>query len=307
MTATHRTRLLVPAVVVLLLLALSGVVSANGRSWTTALPGENVFPEGIAYDTATNTFYVSSTTTGAIFHARLGDEVASLFVPGEGDARGLAVSGNLLFVAGGFTGNVWVYDIPSRALLATLPAPGAGFINDLAVASSGDVYVTDSFVPQLYRVYRGASGWEIEVFRSLAGTPVEYGPGFNLNGIAASANGRWLVVVQSNTGKLFRVTIATGEVREIDLGGARMTAGDGLELRGRTVWVVRNSLALVAKIQLDGTLTSGQLLSQTTDPTFRFPTTAAIAGNRLLVVNSQFNQRGGTPELPFTVSNVPLP
>ena len=41
-----------------------------------------------------------------------------------------------------------------------------------------------------------------------------------------------------------------------------------------------------------------------TDPSFEGPTTAAIAGNRLLVVNSQFSGPG-TP--PFTVSSIPLP
>jgi Cu-Zn family superoxide dismutase len=38
-----------------------------------------------------------------------------------------------------------------------------------------------------------------------------------------------------------------------------------------------------------------------------FPTTAARAGKRLLVVNSQFDKRGGTPVLPFTVAAVRRP
>ena len=43
---------------------------------------------------------------------------------------------------------------------------------------------------------------------------------------------------------------------------------------------------------------------QITSPRFHLPTTVAIAGRRLLVVNSQFDKRSGTPVLPFTVSAV---
>ena len=45
---------------------------------------------------------------------------------------------------------------------------------------------------------------------------------------------------------------------------------------------------------------------QITSPSFTLPTTVAVAGRRLLVVNSQFNRRD-SPELPFTVSSVPRP
>jgi len=40
---------------------------------------------------------------------------------------------------------------------------------------------------------------------------------------------------------------------------------------------------------------------------FRLPTTVQIAGERLLVVNSQFDKRSTTPDLPFTVSAVRRP
>jgi Cu-Zn family superoxide dismutase len=55
--------------------------------------------------------------------------------------------------------------------------------------------------------------------------------------------------------------------------------------------------------------TAGNVISRTGDPTLRFPTTIDFARGRLLVVNSQFDKRGPglTPELPFTVSSIPLP
>jgi Cu-Zn family superoxide dismutase len=48
-------------------------------------------------------------------------------------------------------------------------------------------------------------------------------------------------------------------------------------------------------------------VSETADPSFGFPTTAEVLRGRLLVVNSQFDRRGGSLDLPFTVSSVKLP
>ena len=68
------------------------------------------------------------------------------------------------------------------------------------------------------------------------------------------------------------------------------------------LYVVRPFGSLVAKFRLDARYDRGRLLSETTDPTFHGPTTAAIAGDRLLVVNSQFS--GGPPAPPWTVSSI---
>jgi hypothetical protein len=44
-----------------------------------------------------------------------------------------------------------------------------------------------------------------------------------------------------------------------------------------------------------------------TDPSLAYPTTIAKYDERLLVVNSQFDEREGEPELPFTVSDIEIP
>lgn len=125
----------------------------------------------------------------------------------------------------------------------------------------------------------------------------------------ATPDGKYLIAVQSNTGKLFRIATQSKEIVEIDLaGGDRMTFGDGLLLDGQTLWVVRNSIALIVRLRLTADYTSGQQAGSFTDAAFAFPTTIALAGDRLLVINSQFNRRGSNdPQLPFTVASVPLP
>jgi len=128
---------------------------------------------------------------------------------------------------------------------------------------------------------------------------------FNANGLAVTPDGRYLIVVQTDTGRLFRISTASGVVEEIDLGGERVTHGDGVVLQGRTLYVVRNVNQAVSEVRLSGDLTRGRVVQTVTDPSFRFPTTAALAQGRLLVVNSQFNNRN-SPE-PFTVSSLKRP
>lgn len=70
---------------------------------------------------------------------------------------------------------------------------------------------------------------------------------------------------------------------------------------------MRNFLSLITEIKLSGALTSGRVVSETTDPSFIVPTAVALARDHLLVVNSQFNNRDGTPVLAVTVSTIKPP
>ncbi|MBD2778526.1 SMP-30/gluconolactonase/LRE family protein [Iningainema tapete] len=282
------------------------------------LPGDTVFPEGVAYQPSTNNFFVSSTTDGTIFRGNQAQESAEVFLIGGADGRTTAVGLKVddekgrLFVAGGATGQIFVYDTHNGELLAKFSNNKTPtFINDVAIAPNGDAYFTDSNNPILYRVFTNeANEIEFEAWLDFTGTSLQYLPGFNLNGIAASNDGKYLVVIQSNTGKLFRIDIASKEVSEIDLGGETLNNGDGILLSDkRTLYVVRNQQQLIVKVKLSKDFTRGKVVSSTTDPSFARPTTIAQAGERLLVVNSQFDRRGSglTPDLPFTVSAISLP
>jgi hypothetical protein len=308
---TRRRVTVLLGVVLTLLMNLSVWMAASASDMPAAyeLPGPDVFPEGIAYQPSQQAFYVSSTTDGTIFRAELDDPQAKIYLPGgqdgRTDARGLHVDPfQRLWIAGGPTGMIWAYDTRTGDLITSLALPGAVFINDVMFLN-GSAYFTDSMVSRIYRVYKAQGTWHAEVFVD-ASDVIEDQEGFNLNGIAKSL-GRYLIVVQTNTGKLFRIDTLTKRVAEIDLGGATVVGGDGIELRGRTLWVVRNSFELITKIQLSDDRLSGRVLSETADPSFMYPTTAALVGKRLLVVNSQFDERGNFPQLPFTVSNVALP
>ena len=291
-------------------------VSSSGRY---VHPGAVLYPEGIAYQPETGNFFVGSTTDGTVFMGNVesdGEEAEVFLEPGS-DGRETTVGMKVdelgrLLISGGDTGRIFVYDALSGDLIRELETPSAEmtFINDVAVTPDGSAYFTDSMRPVLFRVpSSGGAVGDVEPWLDLEGTTIEYGEGFNLNGIAATEDGRYLVTVQSNTGKLFRIDTQSKEVVETDLGGETLENGDGILLDGQTLYVVRNQQALIVPVELSEDFASGEVGRGFTEASLTYPTTIAKHDDRLLVVNSQFDRRrsGEDPELPFTVSELEIP
>jgi Cu-Zn family superoxide dismutase len=286
----------------------------GGRVYT--IPGAAVFPEGIAIDKRGRgtSFFVSSTTDGTIFKGSTKGTTMAPFAAGGADGRttatGLEVGHGKLFVAGAATGKAFVLSTKDGSTVKVLdskPPSTDTFINDVTLAKGG-AYFTDSRRPVILRAStKGGTVGELEPWLDLTGTPFVYQTGFNANGIVSYDDGRILVVVQSNTGKLFRISTRSKQVSEIDLGGKTVTNGDGLVAHGSRLYVVRNSNNEIVEIKLRRDKREGRVAKTITSSLFAFPTTAARDGSRLLVVNSQFNNRGGTPVLPFTVASVRKP
>jgi Cu-Zn family superoxide dismutase len=281
-------------------LAVAATAIAKTKFSTYTLPGQNVFPEGI--DTRGKTFYVSSTTDGTIFRGTTKRQAAEVFLPGGADGRTTAVGveehRGRLYVAGGATGTLWIYDVKTKALAGRHETGPGGFLNDVAVERDGDAVVTDSQRPFFLVVSPDGTTRQVAYDQGDAS-------GFNANGIVALGRNR-VLFVDSNDGTLNVLDTDTGEQRTIAMDD-EVTNGDGLVLKGRTLYVVRNQQELIAKVKLRRNLRSARLVSQTTSPLLQFPTTAALAQGRLLVVNSQFDQRGGDPVEPFTVASVRKP
>lgn len=289
----------------------------GARPSTYVIPGDRVFPEGIAMAPHGRAFYVGSTTDGAIFRGDVRSGEMKPFAAAGADGRttaiGMKAAGHKrLVVAGGGTGKVFVLDRrdgSTIAVLDTAPGGAATFLNDVALAGKRTAFVTDSQRPILFRVTLGKDDVAptIEPFMDFTGTAFAYQSGFNANGIVAAKGGRILLIVQSNTGRIFRVDTRTKQVERVDLGDAALTNDDGLVLRGRTLFVVRNQQELLVPVKLSRDLRRGRVGDGFTSEALRFPTTAAFDGHRLLVVNSQFDRRASDdPVLPFTVSAIPV-
>jgi sugar lactone lactonase YvrE len=267
-----------------------------------ALP-DNFRPEGIAIGQG-GTFYVGSIPTGAIYRGDLRTGEGSVFVPGVAGraAIGVELDHGLLFVAGGGTGKGFVYSAETGQLLAEHQLAAAPinmanptFVNDVAVAR-GAAYFTDSRRPFLYRVAEG------EVTAIPLSGDIVYDPNVNnANGIEATPNGKTLIIVQSNVGKVFTVDPETGQTNEIVLNQA-VERGDGLLLDGRTLYVVQNRDNKVAVVTLEPGLASGTVTTHLTDPDFDVPTTIDEFGNRLYAVNARFRTPPAPPETEYWVA-----
>jgi sugar lactone lactonase YvrE len=289
---------------------LGGLPAAGGPAFPEeiALP-PGFAPEGIAIDRG-HSFFVGSIPTGAVYRGDLRTGEGDILVPAAPGRVAIGIDVDpmgRLFVAGGPTGRAFVYDGRSGDTLAEyVLTTGATFVNDVVVTRDG-AYFTDSLQQQLYRVPLGPGG---ELGATVETIPlsgdVRFDAGFNLNGIDATPDGRTLVVVQSNLGKLFTVDPSTGVADEIDLGGQTVTAGDGILLDGKTLYVVRNQQNRIAVVQLAADLRSGTLVAHITHPRFAVPTTIAELGKRLYAVNARFGTPV-TPTTPYWVTQVRKP
>jgi sugar lactone lactonase YvrE len=277
------------------------------------------YPEGIAVGRG-HDFYVGSLFGGAIYKGDLRTGQGQIFASA---VQGRVVSGlkfdersGLLWGVGfDATGSrAFVFNGRSGEQVAAIDIAGAfprAFLNDLVVTRDA-VYITDSVANVIWSIpldNRGQPAGPAHAiplsgdFTLVAGT--------NLNGIAATANGRQLVAVHSALGVLYRIDPSTGTATKIDLGGDAVPRGDGIVLHGKTLYVVQNFLNQVAVVSLDPQLAAGELTQRITSDRFRVPSTAALFGSSLYVVNARLDVAfppflGGTPRaIDYDVVQVP--
>jgi sugar lactone lactonase YvrE len=278
----------------LLLLAMVAAVAMPAAATQTprviVLPGATS-AEGIAAGRGA-TFYAGDLFAGDIFRGNIRRGTAELFIdaPAGRMAVGMAADlrHDLLFVAGGFTGQAYVYDLGTGASVASydLGDPETSIINDVTVTKAG-AWFTDSFQARLYFVpvsRAGVPGPSRTL--ALSGPAADTSGEFNLNGIQATANGKTLIVAHSATGQLYRVDPRTGASATI--AGVSVPQVDGIVLKGRRLWAVQNTNQ-VTRIRLAADLSAGVAEEVITSPLFQVPTTAALFGSRLAVVNAKFD------------------
>ncbi|WP_067478909.1 SMP-30/gluconolactonase/LRE family protein [Nocardia amamiensis] len=262
-------------------------------------------PEGIAIGSLP-VAYFGSRADGSIYRASLVTGEGAILGPGPGTPSfGLAVDHRgRLFVAGGTGGDARVVDAAAGAVLASyrFAMPPDTFVNDVVLTPTG-AWFTDSRMPVLYHLPLGSDGAlppPAAVVRCpLTGDIVYQAGAINANGIVRTPDGTGLIIVQSVTGRLFRVDPATGVTQQIDLGTETVPGGDGLLLHGSTLYVVQNRLNAIAVVALDHAGTTGTVERRVTDPRFDVPTTVAAFGEQLYLPNARFT----TPPAPTTPYN----
>jgi hypothetical protein len=257
-------------------------------------------PEGVAWDGMH--FYVGATGDGTIYRGSLGDRTVHTFIAGAAGraAVGLKTSHGRLYVAGGPTGKIFVFNLrhPGDAPIVFETGAG-GFLNDLVVTKHG-VYVTDSFRPTLWHIPADQvkPGGTLEAISVSPEIPYTAGV-FNLNGIVAFRGGHELVVVNTNDGNLYRIRFNGSGGRSITpLQAPALVGGDGMIVDDGKLVVVRGNPASLTFLKISDDRSRARIKEVVTDPTLRGPSTVASARDRYLVVNADF----ATGTKPFTVS-----
>lgn len=271
------------------------------------LPGPQDFPEGVAYDASKDVLYTGSAANGTIYQvdARTGNvtKFSEGGSKGRTSALGMKVDGQgRLWVAGGASGSISILNpdgSPFKILMT--PKTPLPFINDLVPLPDGSVIVTDSSRPMLFQV---TPELRVRKWLDLRDTPIEYQPGTNLNGIVVTPDGSALLTIQTNTGILWRIDVASQEVSQV-MGG--LSNGDGLVLSGQTLYVVRNRDGLVSKVTLAADFRTGTLAINEPFKGLKFPATAVQVGQDLVVTQAQLDKlQKGAPEPPFRLTRTKL-
>ena len=298
--------------------------------WVDYFPLVGFQPEGIAVGNGLKA-YVGGFLLGGILELDLlSGQIDTLVQVSPGSITiGLAFDARTkyLYAAGGSTGQVRVYNSLSGALVQNYQVVPAGtpfdtWLNDLVVTRRA-VYVTSSLEPTMYKIPLGAWGQlpdasDIEAI-PLTGDwiqetvpPPGYPVAYNANGIDGMWFGQALVVVNSTNGNIYKVNPSTGNAQLITLENPFLLP-DGIILRRRhcyqcgfDLYVAQNANA-VSKLVLDNALTTGELVETIVDPDFDVPTTIAMRGNGLYVVNARFGEYNPFelwPDVEFSVVRI---
>lgn len=269
--------------------ALAAPAYAKPATEVIVLPGASS-AEGVAVGRGA-TFYAGELFGGDIFRGNLQHGTVQRIVdtPPDQMAVGLKVddASGLLFVAGGFSGQGRVYDALTGAHVATYQfgTPGQSIINDVALTRDG-AWFTDSARAALYFVPISPTG-SPGPFSTLAVTGPASGTAgdFNLNGIAATPDGRTLIVGHSTDEALYTVDPATGASALL----VRVAGPDGILYAAGRLWVAQPFQNTVTALRLSPDLTGAVVDKVITSDLFQTPTTVALHGSRVVVVNAKFD------------------
>jgi sugar lactone lactonase YvrE len=299
------------------------------------LPDSTFWPEGMDYDARTGRFYVASVRHGTIAEVDARGRVRELLPrdrPGFGAVLGVRVDarrGALWATVAGipqYAPYAKRDSAPASAGAAALvrlrladgaierrwdlpPSPRGHTLGDLAVGAAGDVWVTDSNEPVLYRLRPGADTLERlthPLFHSL-------------QGVAPTPDGRAVYVADYAHG-LLRVDPATGGVTRLgDAPGSTSLGCDGIAWDRGAIVAVQNGVTppRVVRFVLDpagGRVVRVEVLDRHL-PLADEPTIGAVVGGEFVyVANSQWEKHddAGVPNAGARLARpvllaVPLP
>lgn len=258
---------------------------------------EGLFPEGVEYDTLNSRFLVGSTAEGTVYI--IGDDGSE--TPLVQDERIVSSTGieadeatNRLLVS--ITdmeqrGVLGIYDLTTGENLAFVdfspltPTDPEHFINNVAVDSQGNAYVTDSYAGVIYRVDPQGNA-------SIFLEDQSFSTQFALNGIVYHEAGDYLLAVR--VPDVIKIPLSNPTAFTPVEAGMEFVGADGLVLLDdSTLVVVTNNPAGVYRLESSDDFATAQITG-TFEPGNVFPTTVANRDGEAYVLYAQLNAQEQT-------------
>ena len=278
------------------------------------IPGKNLIPEGIAYDPVEKNFYIGSTYRRKIVQVSatgITSEFAGEKENGLWGMIGMEVDPvrRHLWANTANTGArtpmidpepstegktaIFKFDLKSRKLIKkyeTGTMENSRFFNDVAIASNGDVYISESNTGEIYRIT--AKKDELELFVPASGMEFP-------NGIAISPDGGWLYVAHVAGITVLDLSSGTKQLLtgppDSQLGGH-----DGLIFYKNSLigmQALTGGVERIVRLHLNKPEHVDRIeVLQVNHPLFALPTTGDVAGDQFYyIANSQlrsFDEKG---------------
>lgn len=280
------------------LFLIIGLLSACGNPKLLEIYNEkDLIPEGIAFNTATQTIYLSSVHRHKILAHTIPSKETKDFIQeganGYGIGVGMVVKDGKLFTLSSKKNNgtersvLLVFDLTTAQLLNSyaLKDTTSHFMNDLAISSTNQIYITDT---NKHRIYKLAyPDGQLEIF--LEDAQIQYP-----NGIAIAADNDKLFIDSWTTGTRI-VDIKSKQILNEKNEATAEIGIDGLKYYEGNLYAIRNAGADkgkhgLIKIALNDTETdiigvSPLLLGH---DKFNLPTTFCIVKDQVyMIANSQ--------------------
>lgn len=273
------------------------------------------YPEGIAYDSISNVFFVSSARLGSIGKVTPGG-VYSLLLndPSFKSSYGVKVhpDGKRLFVCISDANYSKFTSPDTRKKMARLVGinmvtgkitddidlsklvPGNHFANDLTFDSQQNAYVTDSFSNVIYKV---TPGGQASVF---ADSPMFKTEGVGLNGIVFHPSG-YLLTVSSGTGAVYKIDLKNPKSISKVATEQFFMNGDGLLLTGnnKLVLVQNGGSDKIYELTSEDNFVSAKMSASTlVADRFTYPSTATMANDKVWIMNAKFSELTDSTNVP---------
>ncbi len=288
----------------IVLLTLSLTLGKTVVAADIAFVAKESYPEGITYLSKDDTFLVSSIRTGTIgkvtktgkYQSFINDEklISSLGLLLDEKRNNLWVAICDLGLSTRSTeatktklAAVAMYDAKTGKRKAYYDlshlAKGTHLTNDLTMDTDGNVYVTDSFSPVIYKIDTKGNS---TVFAS---SELFKGDGVNLNGIAYHPDG-YLLTIKYNSGELFRVDIKNPKkISKVEI-NEPIKGGDGLILMSNNKLVIVQNQGNDSVIELTSTDSWHKAKIKSKKKTSQsFPTTGIKVKNSVFVLNGRLD------------------